>query len=71
MKPAPYWCERCLDEQRLTLHDLILLTSAGKPLRCARTGCGGRAYLAASTTAQEYMRRRDRSVPIPGARGAR
>lgn len=59
-----YLCERCLGEQRLTFHNLVLATSAGRHLRCTDTECNGFAYLADSETNERYMRNRDRSKPL-------
>jgi len=59
-----YLCEKCLGEQHLSFHDLVLATSEGKHLRCADESCNGFAYLADSETNERYMRNRDRSQPL-------
>jgi hypothetical protein len=59
-----YLCEKCLGEQRLTFHELVLATSTGRALRCVESTCNGFAYLAASETNEAYLRNRDRSKPL-------
>lgn len=59
-----YLCEKCLSEQHLSFHDIVLATSTGKHLRCADESCNGFAYLAASETNERYLRNRDRSKPL-------
>lgn len=59
-----YLCEKCLGEQYLTFHDLVLATSTGRALRCTDETCNGFSYLAASETNERYMRNRDRSKPL-------
>lgn len=63
-RPARYLCEKCLGEQQLTLHDLILVTADGRPLRCVDPACPGYAYLVSDAKAERFLRHRDRAKPL-------